>query len=113
MQVLAGEQGDVQGLEWYRDALLTNRNSEMLTGITKALECNPGKTLFVGVGALHFPDVSGAKGLLKLLEEDGFTVERLNSNTKLPGSASDYAALGAGDQGQCFAKPSEIFCNPL
>jgi len=58
------------------DLLFTQRNHKMTQSITEKIRENPNKSYFFTVGAGHYP---GEDGILNLLREEGFTVERVTS----------------------------------
>lgn len=60
----------------YINALLDERNAGMTEKITQFLTEGSGETYFVIVGAAHYV---GEKGIIKLLENQGFEVENLFS----------------------------------
>ncbi len=55
--------------------LLDRRNVVMVRRMFEAAERHPDKTMFVAVGAGHYP---GPQGIVKLLRDTGFRVRRIN-----------------------------------
>jgi pheromone shutdown protein TraB len=55
--------------------LLDRRNLVMVRRMLEAAERHPDKTMFVAVGAGHYP---GPVGIVKLLRDTGFRVRRIN-----------------------------------
>lgn len=64
---------DSDAYKEYTEALIDRRNKEMATKIDAYLTGNDAKTYFVVVGAAHYV---GDTGIVKLLEERGYTVEK-------------------------------------
>lgn len=65
---------DTSGNEEYYNAMLKNRNIAMVDKIDGFLKGTDQKTYFVVVGALH---MAGKDGFVSLLEQKGYTVNRL------------------------------------
>jgi uncharacterized protein YbaP (TraB family) len=82
------KEGDLKGLERltysnedqskeykiYTDVLLNKRNVRMVDKIEKLLKSGENKEYFVIVGAAHF---IGEQGIVKLLQDKGYIVERI------------------------------------
>lgn len=60
----------------FRSALFEDRNARMAERMARLMRLSPETVYFFAVGAGHLP---GAEGVLKLLEADGFKVERVES----------------------------------
>ena len=58
----------------FLDRLLFDRNVHMAERCAKKIRENPGKRYFFAFGAAHFP---GERGVVDLLEKDGFRVTRV------------------------------------
>jgi len=65
-----GDDSAAQDFEQFEEILLTRRNTDWIDVLTAA----PERRLFVAAGAAHLP---GDTGVLRLLENEGFTIERL------------------------------------
>ena len=81
-------------------ALLDKRNVGMVKEILRLAAADPKQTYFFAVGAGHMP---GPKGIVKLLEEKGHKVRRIELGEKLPAlpkagsaKAKEPAPVGAG-----------------
>lgn len=59
----------------FMERLLDRRNIVMVRRMLEAAEKHPGKTMFVAVGAGHYP---GPVGIVKLLRQTGYRVRRIN-----------------------------------
>ena len=64
---------DMAGDTEYYKAMKTDRNIDMAEKIEDYLTSNNKEVYFVVVGALHYP---GEKGIIKLLQDKGYTVVR-------------------------------------
>ena len=65
-----GGDSAAQDFERFEEMLLTRRNTDWI----EVLSAAPEQRLFVAAGAAHLP---GETGVLRLLENEGFTIERL------------------------------------
>ena len=74
------------------EALLDKRNVGMVKELLRLREADPKQVYFIAVGAGHMP---GPKGIVKLLEEKGHKVERIELGQKLPAIAKEPAKAPA------------------
>lgn len=65
-----GGEGAARDFAQFEEMLLTQRNTDWI----EVLRAAPEQRLFVAAGAAHLP---GETGVLRLLENEGFTIERL------------------------------------
>lgn len=68
-------QGDKEGLMDFEDDLLVNRNTAWIPIIEREAKIQP---TFIAVGAGHLP---GAKGVINLLKEKGYTLKALSAKS--------------------------------
>lgn len=68
---------DIKIYERYNEEMITDRNRTMADAVKKLL--GEGKNVFFAVGAAHY---AGDKGILNLLETDGYTCERIEYKQK-------------------------------
>ena len=73
---LTREQVDAQ-MALAREKLMDGRNERWIGPLTESADkaARQGKGIVAGFGALHLP---GERGVLRLLEQDGWTIERLD-----------------------------------
>lgn len=73
---LSRDQVDAQ-MQLAQEQLMDGRNRSWIAPLTQAADAaaRDGKGIVVGFGALHLP---GENGVLRLLEKDGWTIERLD-----------------------------------
>ncbi|KAG8187952.1 hypothetical protein JTE90_027722 [Oedothorax gibbosus] len=69
--------------EYLRKELIHNRNKRMGSRVVQIMEKNPGETLFFAFGAGHF---LGNNSVLDFLQENGFQIEHLPVDAKIPKS---------------------------
>ncbi|WP_282070104.1 TraB/GumN family protein [Olleya namhaensis] len=65
--------GAASNTEYFRENMLYKRNANMVHVLDSLMQ---SQTVFAGVGAAHLP---GKKGMLKMLEDEGYTVKPLVS----------------------------------
>ena len=63
------------------EGLLDNRNVNMVKKIQELMKAHPDKTFFMAVGAGHMP---GKMGMVNLMREAGFKVQRMELGATLP-----------------------------
>ena len=84
---LAEEQLDTEEptmLAWW-DAVYTARNRRMAARLAAQSRARPGETQFYAFGVLHF---LGPRGVVALLREEGWTVERVSAQPSSSSTAS-------------------------
>ncbi|MDA1193712.1 MAG: TraB/GumN family protein [Planctomycetota bacterium] len=96
----------------FMEQLLDRRNETMVRRMIEAGNKHPDKTMFVAVGAAHYP---GPVGVVKLLQDTGFRVRRIRSLADMDApwpplrtapAASSRAAPGRIRIGPfCFPRP--------
>jgi uncharacterized protein YbaP (TraB family) len=74
------------------DRMLDRRNKVMAEGIHERITHNPDMVFFFAVGAAHYP---GEMGVLKLLEDMGYTLTRLDGDDQAIVIADDSAMAPA------------------
>jgi uncharacterized protein YbaP (TraB family) len=74
--------GAAVNTDFYREHMLYKRNENMVRVMDSLMQ---HKTVFAGVGAAH---LAGEKGMLKMLENEGYTVKPLTSKQ------TDFALIG-------------------
>jgi len=102
---LAAMRGSAAELPRLGVKLLSKRNPVLARGIVRAVRQHPGRPLLAVIGAAHFLEVSGIKSVTMLLNESGFTVERITAESELNCQSSTYAAPGAKQLEQCLMPP--------
>ncbi|CAK0889230.1 unnamed protein product [Prorocentrum cordatum] len=95
---------DLEEMPWNKRAKL---NPSIADAVNRARSRYPGKTVVLVVDVLHMVDSGseGGAGVPSILQEDGYTVERIKADQDLGCSASTFKAAGAEQRKECLMPP--------